>query len=180
MRRFVTSVLIILVAATPASAQDVAAVEQQVERLRAQLREVADKETELQVRARQLDEDLRPENIQRSVAHVGTTDAQALRDERRRQLERQKAGVEEQLASLATSRGRLESAIATAEAEAVRLRAAALGASNAPVRTETAAPTKTPSVVPAAPAARKRQKGTTRAGKKRVKRGKPRRRAASR
>lgn len=173
MGRFIRSVLIIIVASVAAWAQDAAKFEEQAERLRAQLREVADKETELQERARQLDEDLRPENIQRSVALIGTTNAAALRDQRREQLERQKAALEEQRASLAASRARLESAIATAEEGAVRARAAELGASNA------AAPAAATTAAPAtAPAVKKRQNAPRRS--KRVKRSRPRRRAASR
>lgn len=148
MRRIVISALLVLAAAIPAWAQSASALEQQIERLRAQLREVAEKEAEFQVRARRLEEDLRPENVQRSVAHVGTTDASALRDERRRQLERQKAGVDEQLSSLASSRSRLEAAITAAEAEGVRLRAAALGASNSPPPAEPAAAPALPAVAP--------------------------------
>jgi DNA repair exonuclease SbcCD ATPase subunit len=172
MGRYVRSALLILVACVTAAAQDAASFEEQAERLRAQLREVTDKEAELEVRARQLDEDLKPENIQRSVALVGTTDAAALRDQRREQLERQKAALEEQRASLAASRSRLEAAITTAEQGAVRARAAALGASSAP------APAAVPAVPARAPALKKRQSAPRRS--KRVKRSRPRRRAPSR
>ena len=177
MGRFIRSVLLVVVAAASAWAQDAARFEEQAERLRVQLREVADKETELQERARQLDEDLRPENIQRSVALVGTTNAAALRDQRREQLERQKAALEEQRASLVASRARLEAAIATAEEGAVRARAAALAAGNAPApATPTAAPA-TPAPA-TAPAVQRRQNAPRRS--KRVKRSRPRRRATSR
>ena len=166
--------MLVLVAAVPAWGQDLATVEQQIERLRAQLRDVADKEAELQARSQQIEEDLKPENIERSVAHIGTTDAAALRDERRRQVERQKAAVAEQLASLASSRSRLEAAITAAEAEAVRIRAAALGASNAPARTETAAPARAPAPV----VVKKKQRAARRS--RPVRRGRPRRRMAPR
>jgi chromosome segregation ATPase len=115
-------------------AQDTAAVEQRVEVLRQQLRDVTDKQSQLQSRAGELDEALKPENVERSVAGIGTTDASALRDRRREQLEREKAVVDEQLRSLDASRARLEAAIASAEAEAVRLRASALAPNNSPPR----------------------------------------------
>lgn len=176
MRRLAGIVLVIFVcAAAAAAAQDASVIEQRIEGLRTQLREVADSETRLQARAEELEEALRPENIQRSVAPIGTTDAEALRDKRRQQLERQKAGVDEQLASLAASRSRLEAAIASAEAEAVRIRAAALGAENAP-RTDAAAMPATAATnagPPAPPAAQKKQ-GTRRAGRR------PKRRRARR
>lgn len=155
MRRCVRCILLILVAAVSVSAQDVSAIEQQIERLRAQLREVADKEAELQARARQLEEDLSSQNVERSVAHIGTTDASALREQRREQLERQKAAVAAQLASLASSRSNLEATIATAEAEGVRLRAAALAPERTtPARTETSPATTT--ATPASPVVKKR------------------------
>ena len=147
MTRLLRSSLIILLA-TQVWAQDIAAVEQRVEALRQQLRDVTDRQAQLQAREQELDESLRPENIERSVAGIGTTDAAALRDRRREQLEREKAVVEEQLQSLSASRARLEAAIASAEAEAVRLRASALGANNSPPKENGAAASS-----PSAPAA---------------------------
>lgn len=146
MKRLLRSSLIILLATQVCAAQDIAAVEQRVEALRQQLRDVTDKQAQLQAREQELDESLRSENVEKSVAGIGTTDAAALRDRRREQLEREKAVVAEQLRSLEASRARLEAAIATAEAEAVRLRASALGANNS-----TPATTGTPAVAPASP-----------------------------
>jgi len=83
--------------------------------LRAQLADVQAKENELQARARQLDEDLKPENIERSLAGVGSTRPEELREQRRRQLTIERDGVRAQLNLLATSRERLESAIRRAE-----------------------------------------------------------------
>jgi ABC-type phosphate transport system auxiliary subunit len=157
---------------TQARAQDSKTAEQLIETLRQQLRDVTEKQAQLQARVEQLDESLRPENIERSVAGIGTTDATALRDKRREQLEREKAVVEEQLRSLDASRARLEASIASAEAEAVRLRASALGASNAPPQ-ENGASVSTPaaSASPAKPNARR--------AAKRRKRARARRRASS-
>jgi chromosome segregation ATPase len=172
MRRLAGTIFLALAATAQAAAQDLATVEQQAETLRAQLRDVIDKQARLESRAQQLDEALKPENIERSVAGIGTTDATALRDQRRQQLEREKAGVEEQLQSLATSRSRLEASIASAEAEAVRLRAAALGANSAPTRTGAAGAS-----APTAPAARGKQ--NTRRARRRTKRAGAHRRAPS-
>jgi chromosome segregation ATPase len=147
----------LIIAATPAWArQDAAAsVEQRVEALRQQLRDVTDRQAQLQARVQELDESLKPENVERSVAGIGTTDASALRDRRREQLEKEKAVVEEQLRSLDASRTRLEAAIASAEAEVVRLRASALGASNSTPRENNAATTPAPAVSSSAPAKQK-------------------------
>jgi hypothetical protein len=91
-----------------------------VEQLRSQLSDMQTKETELQNRAKQIDEDLLPENIEKYFALNGSTHPEELREQRRRQLETQKASVQTQLGQLATSRTRLEAAIATAEAAAYR------------------------------------------------------------
>jgi chromosome segregation ATPase len=131
-RFFILSLLIL--AGAPARSQDPSAAEQRVEALRQQLRDIMEKQAQLQARVQQLDEALRPENIERSVAGTGTTDAAALRERRRQQLEREKAVVDGQLQSLDASRGRLEATIASAEAEAVRLRASALGANSPPAQ----------------------------------------------
>ena len=175
MRRLIFSALFVLALFSAGWAQDLSAVELQVERLRAQLREAADKEAQLRERARQLENDLRPENVERSVASVGTTDARALRERRRQQLEREKAGVDQQLTSLAASRARLEGAISTAEAEAVRLRAAALGASNTPPTAPAAATAAAPAPPAAAPAARKRSPAPRKSRPRKARR--PRRRS---
>jgi chromosome segregation ATPase len=96
--------------------------EQRAENLRAQLRDVQEKEANLQSRSEQLDFDLRPENIDRSVAAYGSTHPEDARDARRRGLENEKSRVESQLNLMTTSRQRLESAIASADQEVDRLR----------------------------------------------------------
>lgn len=83
--------------------------------LRAQLAEVQAREAELQARARQLDEDMKPENIERSLAGVGSTRPEELREQVRRQLSIQRDGVAAQLRIVTASRERLESVIRTAE-----------------------------------------------------------------
>ena len=88
--------------------------------LRSLLSDVQAKEAELQTRERQLDEDMRPENIERSLAGVGSTKPEELREQRRRQLESDKRVVRVQLDILAQSRTRLEAAIADADADAYR------------------------------------------------------------
>ena len=150
-------VLLFVGAAVPTRAQDVSAAELRIEKLRAQLRDVVDRESQLQDRAARLDEDLKPENVERSVATVGTTDAAALRARRREQLEKEKAEVNGQLSETASKRAGLEAEIAAAEAEAVRLKAAALAPTETPTRNTPVAaapvtPTPTPVVKKRAPA----------------------------
>jgi hypothetical protein len=92
--------------------------------LRAQLAEVEAKQAELQTRLQNLDEKLKPENIENALAGVGSTHPEDLREQRRRQLEIERNGVRAQLDLLATSHGRLETAIAAADADAYRQSAA--------------------------------------------------------
>src|SRR5256886_13082001 len=88
--------------------------------LRAQLIEAQAKQAELQTRLQQLEENLKPENIVRSLAGVGSVHPEELREARRRQLEIEKRGVQSQLDVLAASHSRLETAIAAADAESYR------------------------------------------------------------
>jgi len=85
--------------------------------LRAQLIETQAKQAELQLRLEQLEQDLKPENIERSLAGIGSTHPEELREARRRQFEIQKKGVQSQLEVLAAGRTRLDAAIARADTE---------------------------------------------------------------
>ena len=96
--------------------------EQRSESLRAQLRDVQEKETQIQGRADELEYALQPENIERAVAMYGTTHPEVAREQRRRQLEGEKAKVRAQLDTLEQSRMRLETAVAAADVEVDRLR----------------------------------------------------------
>ena len=102
----------VVVAQDSTSASDTAA------KLRLQLIEVQTKEGELRTRLPQLDEDLKPENIERSLAGIGSTHPEELREHRRRQLTIEKNGVLAQLKTLEASEASLESVIATADARA--------------------------------------------------------------
>jgi len=115
--------LFLLIVLSPAftarvAAQGSASAPQTIETLRAQLLDMQAKENELQARARQLDEDLKPENIERSLAGIGSTRPEELRESRRRQLSIEREGVRAQLKLVTTSRERLESTIRTAETRA--------------------------------------------------------------
>ena len=82
---------------------------------RAQLAEVEARQADLQARLNLLDEALKPENIEHSLAGIGSTRPEELREQRRRQLTIERDGVSKQLDLLATSRARLESAIQLAD-----------------------------------------------------------------
>ena len=97
-------------------AQERESAAESVERLKAQLLDMQAKEADLRARLQELDESLKPENIERSLAGVGSTRPEELREQRRRQLSKQREGVLAQLQTLETGRMRLETALANAEA----------------------------------------------------------------
>src|SRR6185295_5977418 len=97
---------------------------QTADQLKLRLLELQAQEEGLRARAVELDEAIKPENIQRSLAGVGSTRPEELREARRKQLESEKRIVEAQLNTLAVAKLKLESAIATAEAEAYHQSAA--------------------------------------------------------
>ena len=90
--------------------------------LRAELRDVQAKEADLEAKAEQIEYDLKPENIERSVSGYGTTHPEDLRDQRRRKLENEKQRLRKQLDQLGISHTRLDEAIATSDTEIDRLR----------------------------------------------------------
>ena len=100
------------------TAQDNFGTAQTATDLRWQLLDVQAKEAELEAQARQLDEALKPENIEHSLAGIGSTKPEELRELRRRQLTIERERVGTQLKLVETSRERLESVIRTADAEA--------------------------------------------------------------
>jgi hypothetical protein len=151
------AILLITVAAVAAQT----AAESAPERLRAQLRETEAQETALQERARQLDEELKPENIERSLALTGSTRPEELREQRRKELEREKEKVRAQLEQLAASRTRLQAAISTADAEAYRQSASPASPAPPTERLE-GSTVSIPAAQPSRPAARQRRRSARR------------------
>ena len=96
--------------------------EQRAEGLRAQLRDVMDKEFALQERSAQIEDEVQPDAIERRAALIGSTRPSEVRDQIRRSLERERERLRVQLEMLTNSRARLEAAIVTAEAEVEKLK----------------------------------------------------------
>jgi hypothetical protein len=96
--------------------------EERAEVLRKQLIDLIEKETAYKSRMAQFDEDLRPENIDRSMAGVGGTRTAEMRDTRRRVLENDKRGVENLLNVTVQSRIRLEEDVRQADLLVTKLR----------------------------------------------------------
>src|ERR1700687_10755 len=106
------------------SIPDQTTAQEKAANLRSQRSEVETKQAELQTQLQRLEENLKPENIENSLAGVGSTHPEDLRAQRRRQLEIERNGVRAQLDLLAVSHSRLETAITQADAEAYRQSAA--------------------------------------------------------
>jgi hypothetical protein len=96
--------------------------EQRAEVLRRQLLELIEKETAYRSRITQLDEDLRPDSIERSLSTYGTTRTAELRDQRRRILENDRRGYDNLLNVTTQSRIRLEEDVRQADLLVTRLR----------------------------------------------------------
>ena len=126
-QKLCTAILLLLILACPVSSysQEPQSAQQSIESLSGQLRDIEAKQAALEERARRLDEDLRPENIERSLALTGSTRPEELRAQRRQQLEKEKAAVQAQLDQLAVSRSRLQAAITAAETAAYQQSAGA-------------------------------------------------------
>lgn len=131
--------------------------EQRAEGLRAQLRDVTDKELNYQERLLQIEDELQPDSIQRRAAVMGTLNPGSVRDAIRSSLERERESVRRRLELVTNSRTRLEAAVSSAELETERLRqrveAADQPQANTGATPETAAPapTATPTPTPAEP-----------------------------
>lgn len=112
------SLVLILLAFVSVHGQESTSAAEKVDNIKLQLLELQAREDELKARAAELEEALKPENIERSLAGVGSTRPEELREARRRQLTIERDGVLAQLKILETSRTRLEASLAQAEGRA--------------------------------------------------------------
>jgi hypothetical protein len=96
--------------------------EQRAELLRRQLLELIERETSLRSRLVQIEEDMRPESIERTLNPYGTTRTAELRDTRRRVLENDRKGFENLLSLTTQSRQRLDEDVKQADQLVFRLR----------------------------------------------------------
>jgi hypothetical protein len=96
--------------------------EERAEILRKQLLELIEKETSYKSRMAQMDEDMRPENIERALSGIGTTRTVEMRDTRRRVLENERKGLESLLNQSNQGHLRLEEDLRQADSMVARLR----------------------------------------------------------
>ena len=89
--------------------------EASVSTLKQQLLDLEAKETQLRMRLEELNEQLKPESIERELAGIGSVHPEELREHRRKLLTIERNGLQTQLDLLEEDRARIEAAIATAE-----------------------------------------------------------------
>ena len=89
-----------------------------VQDLKLQLIELDARQETAKLQGQQLEEALKPENIERSLAGVGSTKPEELREQRRRQLLIEKKAADAQLEQLTLRRTQLETALSAAEVQA--------------------------------------------------------------
>lgn len=112
------SLILILLSGVFVYGQEGTSAAETVDRIKFQLLELQAKEEELKARAVQLEEAIKPENIERSLAGVGSTRPEELREARRRQLTIERDSVLAQLKLLESTRTRLENSLAEAQGRA--------------------------------------------------------------
>ena len=113
---FVT-LLLLLGCAVLSFAQSMTAAEE-AQQLRNELRQLLDRGTEIEMRLHELDYELKPENIERYFAGVGSTRPEELREVRRKKLQAEKDRLQQQLNEISQDRSRMEAAILNAETRA--------------------------------------------------------------
>lgn len=96
--------------------------EQRAETVQARLRENVERQAVLQVRLEPLDNQLKPENIERMFLGVGLTRPEEARDTMRRRLTAERQGILAQLELLRQERNRYQAALASSDLAIQRLR----------------------------------------------------------
>jgi hypothetical protein len=120
-------VLLIGVSAVEALAQTAPSGFEQAQKLRADLSQLHDREAEIKIRLTELEYELKPENIERQFAGVGSIHPEELREARRKQLQLEKDRLVGQLSEIDQNQARLETQIQIADSKAYQQ--SALGAS---------------------------------------------------
>ncbi|HEV8136922.1 MAG TPA: hypothetical protein VGP85_19765 [Pyrinomonadaceae bacterium] len=101
-----------------------------VQDLKLQLIELDARQETTKLQVQQLEDALKPENIERSLAGVGSTRPEELREQRRRQLLVEKKAADAELEQLTLKRTQLETALSAAEVQAYQESAAGPGFEN--------------------------------------------------
>ena len=112
------SIVFVFGLAWTVAAQQCTGREVLVSTLKQQLLDLESKETRIRMRLEEVDEQLKPESIERELAGVGSVHPEELREHRRKLLTIEQNGLQTQLDLLEEDRARIEAAIAAAGAAA--------------------------------------------------------------
>jgi uncharacterized protein YdeI (BOF family) len=96
--------------------------EQRTESLRKQRFDLLEKENSIQSRLDQIEIDIRPENIERQVAVMGTLRPEEIRDAKRKSLDSERKNLQALLAQVQTTRSSLDQTVDKAEQLVQKLR----------------------------------------------------------
>jgi hypothetical protein len=108
------SIVFVFGLAWTVAAQQCTGREVSVSTLKQQLLDLESKETRIRMRLEEVDEQLKPESIERELAGVGSVHPEELREHRRKLLTIEQNGLQTQLDLLEEDRARIEAAIAAA------------------------------------------------------------------
>jgi hypothetical protein len=96
--------------------------ESRAESLRKQLFDMVEKESALNSKLDQIENDIRPEVIERQVSFAGTLRPEELRDNKRKSLEIERKNIQNILTQLQTTRANIETSVQRADAMVEKLR----------------------------------------------------------
>jgi len=111
----IISIVLGLAFAFIVTAQETSSPDDTIANLKQQLADIEWSKTELRIRLEELDEELKPENIEKAVAGIGSTHPEELREHRRKLLTIERDGIQTQLDLLEEKCARIKDAIAAAE-----------------------------------------------------------------
>ena len=109
------SIVLVFAFAFIVTAQEINSTDDKIANLKQQLMELEWIDTEARIRLEELDEQLKPENIEQAVAGIGSTHPEELREYRRKVLTIERDGIQTQLDLLEEKRAQIKAAIAAAE-----------------------------------------------------------------
>jgi len=112
------ALVLILLSFVFVNAQEATSAAETVDSIKLKSLDLQARQEELKYRLIELDEAIKPENIARSLAGVGSTRPEELREARRKQLAIERDSIQAQLRILDNTRTRLETALAEAQGRA--------------------------------------------------------------
>ena len=135
---FLLAVLLFGLVGQKCFAQNTPSAFEQGQKLRSELSQLHDREAEIKMRLTELEYELKPENIERHFAGVGSVHPEELREARRKQLQLEKDRLVGQLSEIDQNQARLETEIQITDSKAYQ--ESALGASKLKISLDSITP----------------------------------------